>query len=107
MSGPHPRYELDSTEQAILDVLKREGRATPLLIRQDIDVRKEYVSEALRQLVKAGLVSKVNRGLYEYAGDGRVTLDDDEIAELCDILGRCDVAGAGVWCERLQEASDA
>ena len=62
-------YQPDEREQAVLDVLREEWRANPYLIRQQVDIRKQYVNDALKQLVKAQLVRKVTDGLYEYAGD--------------------------------------
>ena len=69
-------YEPDENEQAVLDVLREEGRANPYLIREKIDLRKEYVSKALTGLVKAGVVKKVTRGLYEHVPE-----NDDEYTD--------------------------
>ena len=74
-------YEPDENEQAVLDVLREERRANPYLIREKIDLRKEYVSKALTGLVKAGVVEKVTRGLYEHVpeNDDEYTDDDEEL----------------------------
>ena len=69
-------YEPDENEQAVLDVLRAEGRANPYLIREKIDLRKEYVSKALTGLVKAGVVEKVTRGLYDHVPE-----NDDEYTD--------------------------
>lgn len=97
-------YSPDEIEQQVLDVLRREGRANPLRIREQTDIRKQYVNNALRQLVKAELVRKVTTGLYEYDGDdGPIMIQPDEAAELAEILHRCDVPGAAMWAERFIE----
>jgi hypothetical protein len=66
-------YEPDEEEQAVLDVLREHGRANPMLIREETDLRKEYVSRALTGLQKAGVVTKVTRGLYDHVPE-----NDDE-----------------------------
>ena len=96
-------YQPDETEQAVLDVLEAEGRANPYHIREQVGERKQYINDALTQLVKAGFVTKINRGLYEYAGGGRVTLDRDDVGELVEILDHTAEPGASVWAERLRE----
>lgn len=72
-------YEPDENEQAVLEVLREEGRANPYLIRERIELRKEYVSKALTGLVKAGVVEKATRGLYDHVpeNDDEFERDDD------------------------------
>lgn len=66
-------YQPDEQELEVLDVLREEGRANPMLLREKTDLRKEYVSRALNGLQKAGVVRKVTRGLYEHVPEE----DDD------------------------------
>jgi len=66
----------NDTEEQILAVMKEEGRATPYLIRERTDIRKEYVSRHLDNLRRAGWVTKVTRGLYEFVDDPREDSDD-------------------------------
>lgn len=80
MSQPMP-YTPDGEERAVLDVLRREHRANPLRIREETDIRKQYVNDALDQLQKVGVVEKVNRGLYQHVPGE----DDLEGADAFDI----------------------
>lgn len=68
---PNESYEPDAEASAVLDVLKREGKANPLLIREETDLRKQYVNGALRDLVNAGWIEKRVQGLYEFRADPR------------------------------------
>ena len=72
-------YEPDETEQKVLDVVRREKRVNPMRVREATGVRKQYVNDALRQLQKAGVVRKVNRGLYEHVPE-----NDDEAEDATD-----------------------
>jgi len=76
---PNQDYEPDDDdEEQILQVLKQEGRANPLRIREQTDIRKEYVSRKLDNLVRAGWVRRVTRGLYEFVDDPRDTEEDSD-----------------------------
>ncbi|MFC5135512.1 MULTISPECIES: hypothetical protein [Haloferacaceae] len=72
-------YEPDETEQAVLDVVRQEGRVNPMRVREQTEIRKQYVNDALRQLQKAGVIRKVNRGLYEHVPE-----NDDEYGDAAD-----------------------
>jgi len=61
----------DEDEERVLAVMREENRATPYLIRERTDIRKEYVSRYLDNLRRAGWVRKVTRGLYEFVEDPR------------------------------------
>jgi len=79
---PNQDYEPDDDdEEQILQVLKQEGRANPLRIREQTDIRKEYVSRKLDNLVRAGWVRRVTRGLYEFADDPRDTEEDRDAGD--------------------------
>jgi len=73
MNSADMDYRPDEKEQAVLDVMREHGRANPMLIRDETELRKEYVSRALTGLEKAGVVRKVTRGLYEHRPE-----NDDE-----------------------------
>lgn len=64
-------YEPSDSDEAILEVLKSEGRANPYLIREEADLTKQTVNERLTRLTAAGWVKKVVRGLYEFNEDPR------------------------------------
>lgn len=64
-------YEPSDSDEAILEVLKREARANPYLIREEADLTKQTVNERLTRLTAAGWVKKVVRGLYEFNEDPR------------------------------------
>lgn len=106
-------YQPDDEEQQVLDVLREHGRANPMLIREETGLRKEYVSRALDGLQKAQVVEKVTRGLYDHVPENddefdgaTVEIAAEDAAELAELLQQSDVAGAGVWAERLQEELD-
>lgn len=54
-------YEPSDSDEAILEVLKEEGRANPYLIREQADLTKQTVNERLTRLTAAGWVKKVVR----------------------------------------------
>ena len=57
-------FEPSDRQDEILDLLC-EGRVTPKLVTDRIDTRREYATRDLQDLVKAGWVHQVTRGLYE------------------------------------------
>ncbi|ELY76562.1 hypothetical protein C488_08362 [Natrinema pellirubrum DSM 15624] len=71
-------FEPDDRQEAILDILK-EGRedgepwgyANPKRLEEALETRRQYINRALRGLVDAGWVEKVNRGLYCFVTDPR------------------------------------
>jgi len=103
-------YQPDEREEAVLDVLREHGRATPYLIREETDIRKEYVSRALTGLQKAGVVEQVTRGLYDHVPEmddehthERVAVDADELRRALDDIEAAADRGDG---EALQAALD-
>ncbi|SNZ12362.1 regulatory protein, arsR family [Natronoarchaeum philippinense] len=57
------------TQEEVIEVL-REGRATPNHIKENTSIdSKHAVQHHLKELRLAGLVEKVNTGLYELAND--------------------------------------
>lgn len=66
-------YEPTDTEEEVLDVLREEWRANPMLIREETSLGKGTINTALSNLTSAGWVLKVTRGLYEFVEDPRET----------------------------------
>lgn len=56
--------ELDGLHWAIIEVM-REGRSTPRHLAGETDESRQLVSKRLRDLQMAGVVTQVDRGLYE------------------------------------------
>ena len=73
-------YEPDEREEEVLEVIRQEVRVNPMRLREATDLRKQYVNDALRGLQKAGVVRKVNRGLYEHVPE-----NDDNYVEETDV----------------------
>ena len=109
-------YEPDEQEQRVLDVMREHGRANPMLIRQETELRKEYVSRALTGLKKAGVVEKVTRGLYdhvpenddEFSHEREADVDREALSRALDDIeaaaGRGDGNGLQEALERAREA---
>jgi hypothetical protein len=71
-------YSPDEMEEDILEVLKdgRErgdpwGYTTPSVAAGKIDTRRQYTSQALDNLVTAGWVERIGRGVYRFVADPR------------------------------------
>lgn len=63
-------YSPSEKEDRILACLK-EGRVTPKLLKEEIDLNDQQVNYALNQLIAAGWVRKITTGLYELVEDPR------------------------------------
>lgn len=63
-------YDPTDRDEQIIRVLK-DGRANPLLLREETGLEKQRVNESLQRLTSAGWVRKVTRGLYELVDDPR------------------------------------
>lgn len=76
-------YTPSDDDAKVLDALAAEpcGRANPYLLRDATGLSKQRVSNSLRQLVAAGWVRKVTRGLYDLVGDPRDTESVDSRIE--------------------------
>jgi len=101
-------YQPDEQEQEVLEVLREHGRANPMLIRDETDLRKEYVSRALTGLTKAGVVEKVTRGLYDHVPENddeftheRTAVDLDQLRRALDDIEAAAERGDG---DALQSA---
>lgn len=62
---------LGKNQRTVLDVLEAERRASPELIREQTNLPKQRVHEALEGLIDRGLVTKRAHALYEVAEEGR------------------------------------
>lgn len=63
-------YPPSEKEKYVLECLK-EGRVTPKLLKEELDLNDQQVNYALNQLIAAGWVRKVTTGLYELVEDPR------------------------------------
>jgi DNA-directed RNA polymerase specialized sigma54-like protein len=72
-------YSPTDSDEAVIDVLSVEGRANPYLIREQTDLDRQTVNNALIRLTSAGWVRKVTRGLYEFVEDPRAETSDETI----------------------------
>lgn len=63
-------YSPSEKEEHVLACLK-EGRVTPKLLKEEVDLNDQQVNYALNQLIAAGWVRKVTTGLYELVEDPR------------------------------------
>jgi len=77
------QYEPDATEDAVIDVCRREHRVNAPRVVAETDLDRAAVNHALRDLATAGWIRKVARGLYEYVEDPRVG-DSEAAAERGD-----------------------
>ena len=69
----HEGYEPTRNEEWVIDVLE-EGRANPLHLKKRTGLNDQQINYALNQLIAAGWVEKIEKGLYELEVDPR----DDE-----------------------------
>jgi predicted transcriptional regulator len=71
-------FEPNDRQDAILRILK-EGRlegdpwgyGNPKRFQKRLDMRRQNINRELRDLVAAGWIEKVNRGLYRFVDDPR------------------------------------
>ena len=63
-------YTPSDNEEYLLDVLK-EGRATPLYFKERTGLNDQQINYGLNQLMAAGWVERVTKGLYELVVDPR------------------------------------
>lgn len=69
-TGALPETDLDDRDRGVLQVLA-DGRANPYLLREETGLEKSDVNTVLVRLARAGLVTRVTRGLYEITEKGR------------------------------------
>ena len=67
---PADMVTLDDRDREALGVLA-EGRANPMLIREETGLDKGAVNTVLVKLTRDGLAKRVVPGLYEITDDGR------------------------------------
>lgn len=68
---------LDALHWEIIDVL-REGRATPSYLATRTDESRQLISQRLRELRMANIVTQVHRGLYELVPEEVPEQESDE-----------------------------
>lgn len=68
--------DLDELHWSVIDIM-REGRATPTYLSKRVDESRQLVSKRLRDLQMAGIVTQIDRGLYEL-NESEVPEDGDE-----------------------------
>jgi DNA-binding Lrp family transcriptional regulator len=56
--------DLDDIHRGIIAVM-RDGRATPRYLSKEVGESRQLVSNRLRDLQMAGIVTQIDRGLYE------------------------------------------
>lgn len=78
ISVVNEHYSPDEMEEEILEVLKdgRErgdpwGYTTPSVAAGEVNTRRQYTSQALDNLVTAGWVERIGRGVYRFVTDPR------------------------------------
>jgi len=67
--------DLQDRDRAVLRVLS-EGRANPMLIREETALDKGEVNTVLVKLTRDGLARRKVQGLYEITDDGREEVSD-------------------------------
>lgn len=67
--------ELNERDLAVLRVLE-DGRANPMLIREETSLDKGDVNTVLVKLTRDGLAARVVQGLYEITEDGKAELEE-------------------------------
>lgn len=88
----NPDFDPTDEEEDVIDVLRAEKRANPLLIREQTELGKGDINTALTRLTSAGWVRKVTRGLYEFVDDPR---DVDESGDTAAAVGEARGAPPG------------
>lgn len=69
--------DMDELHRAILDELQT-GRVTPSYVAEQTGESRQLMSSRLRDLVMAGHVEKIHKGLYELVDDPREGGDGGE-----------------------------
>lgn len=69
-------------DDRILEALREDGNLTPKALSRDglvprTPTTRHYVSERLPDLLRYGMVARVDEGLYALSEDGRAYLDED------------------------------
>lgn len=67
--------DLDNLHWEIIDVM-HEGRATPRYLSKQVGESRQLVSKRVRDLQMAGIVTQIDRGLYELVDDPREGSDE-------------------------------
>lgn len=57
-------YDIDETDEAIIEVLSQKGNLNPSGIADEIGTTRQTVHTRLQQMIAADYVEKVSRGIY-------------------------------------------
>jgi DNA-binding IclR family transcriptional regulator len=63
--------ELTDDDNEVLQIMYKEERANPYLIREETGLNKGDVNTILNRLGRAGFIRQVTRGLYEITEAGK------------------------------------
>ena len=79
MLSDHPSYEsLSDEDLEILETIEKYWRATPGLIRKDMDIEKEHLNVCLVRLMRNNLVTQKAYALYQLSPEAIEYLSDFE-----------------------------
>ncbi|GGM63938.1 hypothetical protein GCM10009017_12550 [Halarchaeum rubridurum] len=73
---------MTKADERILEVIREEGNMTPQALSREgttprIDITRKYAGRRCRKLAKAGLLRKIDRGLFGITERGVAFLDEE------------------------------
>lgn len=79
-------------DDRILEVIREEGNMTPLALSREgevprIDIGRKWAGARCRELVRYGLLRKVDKGLFAITDKGLAYLDEELDASELDPVG--------------------
>lgn len=77
-----PAEWMRGVDDRILETIRDDGNMTPLALSREgevsrLDIGRKYAGIRCRKLVDYGLLTRIDRGLYGLADDGRSYLDEE------------------------------
>jgi len=85
-TGKQMRKSVDWMSQPaddrIMEVIREEGNMTPLALSRDgeverIDIGRKWAGERCRELVRYGLLRRIDKGLFGITDEGLAYLDEE------------------------------
>lgn len=73
-----PKIRLNDTDEAILDEIRENGRATTTLLADAVGVSRTYTGDRVRRLLEHEYLEEVAPNLYDIADKGADKLDDGD-----------------------------
>lgn len=78
----HGEWMSQPADDRILEVIRDEGNMTPLALSRDgevprIDIGRKWAGERCREMVRYGLLRRIDKGLFGLTDAGRAYLDED------------------------------